>query len=41
MGDLVHVNKDLEDELTRSKVKVNQQCDETAKEALRLACRIF
>lgn len=41
VADLAHANKDLEDELNRTKVEADQQCDDTAKEALELSCKIF
>lgn len=41
VGHLVHANKDLGDELAHTKIKVDQQCDVTAKEALGLAYKIF
>lgn len=34
VADIAHTNKDLEDELTRIKAKVDQQCDDTAKGGL-------
>lgn len=41
LKDLSYANKNLEDELAKTKVKVDRQCDETANEALGLACKIF
>lgn len=41
MTDLAHANKDLEDELACTKVETDQQCDDTAKEALKLTYKVF
>lgn len=41
VADVAHTNKNLEEELVCTKANAYQQCDNTANEALELACKIF